>query len=105
MLGKTLVTLQTGAEGRLVQRLYVEDGSQIARELYLSALVDRETSRIAFIASTEGGMNIEEVAHETPEKILTMTDRSGARATRPSTAARSPSRSACRAISSTSASS
>ena len=73
MLGKTLVTLQTGADGRQVQRLYVEDGSQIARELYLSALVDRETSRIAFIASTEGGMNIEEVAHETPEKILTMT--------------------------------
>jgi succinyl-CoA synthetase beta subunit len=62
-----------GAEGRKVQRLYIEDGSQIARELYLSALVDRETSRIAFIASTEGGMNIEEVAHNTPEKILTMT--------------------------------
>ncbi len=72
MLGSTLVTLQTGAEGRKVQRLYIEDGSQIARELYLSALVDRTTSRIAFIASTEGGMDIEKVAHDTPEKIFTM---------------------------------
>ncbi|HVY41837.1 MAG TPA: ADP-forming succinate--CoA ligase subunit beta [Hyphomicrobiaceae bacterium] len=73
MLGRTLVTVQTGPDGRKVQRLYVEDGSQIERELYLSALVDRESSRIAFIASTEGGMNIEEVAHKTPEKILTLT--------------------------------
>jgi succinyl-CoA synthetase beta subunit len=73
MLGRTLVTLQTGPDGRKVQRLYIEDGSQIERELYLSALVDRESSRIAFIASTEGGMNIEQVAHDTPEKILTMT--------------------------------
>ena len=72
MLGNTLVTLQTGEEGRQVKRLYIEDGSTIARELYLSALVDRETSRISFIASTEGGMNIEEVAHDTPEKILTL---------------------------------
>jgi succinyl-CoA synthetase beta subunit len=71
MLNHTLVTEQTGASGRVVKRLYVEDGSQIARELYLSALVDRATSRIAFIASTEGGMNIEQVAHDTPEKILT----------------------------------
>ncbi|HWV83800.1 MAG TPA: ADP-forming succinate--CoA ligase subunit beta [Hyphomicrobiaceae bacterium] len=71
MLGNTLVTVQTGAEGRKVQRLYVEDGSAIARELYLSALVDRETSRVAFIVSTEGGMDIEQVAHDTPEKILT----------------------------------
>ncbi len=72
MLGNTLVTLQTGPEGKKVQRLYVEDGSAIARELYLSALVDRETSRVSFIASTEGGMDIEKVAHDTPEKIFTM---------------------------------
>ena len=71
MLGNTLVTVQTGSEGRKVQRLYIEDGSAIARELYLSALVDRETSRVAFIVSTEGGMDIEQVAHDTPEKILT----------------------------------
>ncbi len=72
MLGNTLVTQQTGPEGKKVQRLYVEDGSAIARELYLSALVDRATSRVAFIASTEGGMDIEKVAHDTPEKIMTM---------------------------------
>ena len=72
MLGKTLVTIQTGDAGKVVNRLYVEDGSAIDRELYLSALVDRETSRVAFIASTEGGMDIEQVAHDTPEKILTM---------------------------------
>ena len=72
MLGNTLVTVQTGPEGRRVQRLYVEDGSQIARELYLSAVIDRETSRVAFIVSTEGGMDIEKVAHDTPEKIMTM---------------------------------
>jgi len=71
MLGMTLVTHQTGAAGRVVKRLYIEDGSAIARELYLSALVDRATSRIAFIASTEGGMDIEEVAHKTPERIAT----------------------------------
>src|SRR5580693_10040027 len=71
MLGMTLVTHQTGPHGRLVKRLYIEDGSAIARELYLSALVDRATSRIAFIVSTEGGMDIEEVAHKTPEKIKT----------------------------------
>jgi succinyl-CoA synthetase beta subunit len=71
MLGATLVTLQTGAEGRKVQRLYIEDGSAIARELYLSALVDRNTSRVSFIVSTEGGMDIEKVAHDTPEKIMT----------------------------------
>ena len=71
MLGMTLVTHQTGPAGRLVKRLYIEDGSAIERELYLSALVDRATSRIAFIASTEGGMDIEEVAHKTPEKIQT----------------------------------
>jgi succinyl-CoA synthetase beta subunit len=71
MLGMTLVTHQTGPHGRVVRRLYVEEGSSIERELYLSALVDRETSRIAFIASTEGGMDIEQVAKTTPEKILT----------------------------------
>jgi succinyl-CoA synthetase beta subunit len=71
MLGNTLVTLQTGDAGRQVNRLYIENGSAIARELYLSMLVDRSTGRVAFIASTEGGMNIEEVAHDTPEKILT----------------------------------
>jgi succinyl-CoA synthetase beta subunit len=72
MLGMTLVTHQTGPEGKLVQRLYIEEGTAIARELYLSIVVDRETSRVAFIASTEGGMNIEEVAHATPEKIITV---------------------------------
>jgi len=72
MLGMTLVTHQTGPGGKLVKRLYIEDGSDIARELYLSLLVDRETSRVAFVASTEGGMNIEDVAAETPEKIHTI---------------------------------
>jgi succinyl-CoA synthetase beta subunit len=72
MLGKTLVTVQTGPAGRVVKRLFVEDGSAIERELYLSALVDRATSRVAFIASTEGGMDIEKVAHDTPEKIFTL---------------------------------
>jgi succinyl-CoA synthetase beta subunit len=71
MLGMTLVTHQTGPHGRMVKRLYIEDGSAIERELYLSALVDRGTSRIAFIASTEGGMDIEEVAHKSPDKIKT----------------------------------
>jgi succinyl-CoA synthetase beta subunit len=71
MLGMTLVTHQTGPAGRVVKRLYIEDGSAIDRELYLSALVDRATSRVAFIVSTEGGMDIEEVAHKTPEKIQT----------------------------------
>jgi succinyl-CoA synthetase beta subunit len=71
MLGMTLITHQTGPAGRVVKRIYIEDGSAIDRELYLSALVDRATSRIAFIVSTEGGMDIEEVAHKTPEKIHT----------------------------------
>ncbi len=71
MLNNTLVTIQTGDAGRVVKRLYVEDGSAIDRELYLSALVDRATSRISFIVSTEGGMDIEKVAHDTPEKIHT----------------------------------
>ncbi|MGE0611829.1 MAG: ATP-grasp domain-containing protein, partial [Hyphomicrobiales bacterium] len=66
MLGMTLITHQTGPEGKKVGRVYVEEGSGIRRELYLSALVDRETSRIAFICSTEGGMDIEEVAAKTP---------------------------------------
>ncbi|MDE0944382.1 MAG: ADP-forming succinate--CoA ligase subunit beta [Alphaproteobacteria bacterium] len=69
ILGMTLVTHQTGPAGKLVNRLYVEDGCDIARELYLSAVMDRGTSRIAIMASTEGGMDIEAVAEETPEKI------------------------------------
>lgn len=72
MMGMTLITHQTGPEGKLVQRVYIEEGSAIAQELYLSALVDRATSRVSFIISTEGGMDIEEVAEKTPEKILTM---------------------------------
>ena len=72
MLGMNLVTHQTGPQGKIVQRLYIEEGTAIARELYLSMLVDRETSRIAYIASTEGGVNIEDVAHNSPEKILTI---------------------------------
>ena len=71
MLGMTLVTHQTGPKGRVVRRLYVEEGASIARELYLSLLVDRETSRVAVVASTEGGMDIEEVARSTPERIAT----------------------------------
>ena len=71
MLGRTLVTAQTGDDGKQVNRLYIEDGSAIARELYLSMLVDRSTGRVAFIASTEGGMDIEKGAHDTPEKIVT----------------------------------
>jgi succinyl-CoA synthetase beta subunit len=70
MVGHTLVTKQTGAAGRRVNRVYVEAGCDIARELYLSLLVDRETSRVTIVASTEGGMEIEEVAHSHPEKIL-----------------------------------
>jgi len=71
MLGRTLVTHQTGPAGKQVGRIYLEDGAAIAKEFYLSLLVDRETSRISFIASTEGGMDIEEVAASTPEKIVT----------------------------------
>ena len=73
MLGNTLVTIQTGAEGKQVQRLYVTDGVDIAKEFYLALLVDRASGRIAFVASTEGGMNIEDVAHDSPEKIHTIT--------------------------------
>ena len=72
MLGNTLVTKQTGAAGKQVNRIYVEDGADIARELYLSILVDRATSRVAFVCSTEGGMDIEAVAEESPEKIHTI---------------------------------
>jgi len=73
MLGNTLVTIQTGPEGKQVNRLYVTDGVDIAKEFYLALLVDRSTGRIAFVASTEGGMDIEEVAHSAPEKIHTIT--------------------------------
>src|SRR5262245_37013470 len=72
MLGPTLVTKQTGAAGRQVNRLYIEDGADIARELYCSLLVDRETGEVAFVVSTEGGMDIETVAHDTPDKIVTV---------------------------------
>src|SRR6201985_2934803 len=71
MLGATLVTVQTGAHGKQVNRLYIEDGSDIDKEFYLSLLVDRETSKVSFVVSTEGGVNIEDVAHNTPEKIVT----------------------------------
>jgi succinyl-CoA synthetase beta subunit len=70
LLGSTLVTHQTGPHGKEVRRLYIEEGSNIEREYYLSALVDRATSRVAFVASTEGGMDIEEVAHTSPDKIV-----------------------------------
>jgi succinyl-CoA synthetase beta subunit len=72
LLGSTLVTHQTGPQGKVVQRLYVEEGSAIDKEFYLALLVDRETSRLAFIVSTEGGMDIEKVAHDTPDKIVTV---------------------------------
>jgi succinyl-CoA synthetase beta subunit len=72
MLGNTLVTKQTGPAGRIVNRLYIENGANIARELYLSILVNRETGRVSFVASTEGGMDIEGVAADTPEKIHTI---------------------------------
>lgn len=71
MMGKILITHQTGPEGKEVKRLYIEEASEISKELYLSCLIDRETSKIAFISSTEGGMDIEKVASETPDKIIT----------------------------------
>src|SRR6186713_2114171 len=71
MFGNTLVTIQTGPAGKQVNRLYIEDGSDIEKEFYLSLLVDRETSRVSFVVSTEGGVNIEDVAHNSPEKIVT----------------------------------
>jgi succinyl-CoA synthetase beta subunit len=72
MLGNTLVTAQTGPAGKQVNRLYIEDGADIDRELYLSLLVDRSVGQVAFVVSTEGGMDIEAVAHDTPEKIVTV---------------------------------
>ena len=71
MMGKTLITHQTGPEGKKVKRLYIEEASDISKEFYLSCLIDRETSKIAYISSTEGGMDIEKVAIETPNKIIT----------------------------------
>jgi succinyl-CoA synthetase beta subunit len=73
ILGSTLVTHQTGPKGKQVNRLYIEDGSAIDREFYLSMLVDRGSSRVAIVVSTEGGMDIEQVAHDTPDKIVTLT--------------------------------
>jgi succinyl-CoA synthetase beta subunit len=73
MLGRTLVTVQTGETGKQVNRIYIEDGSDIDREFYLAFLIDRATSRISIVASTEGGMSIEDVAHDTPERIHTFT--------------------------------
>ena len=73
MLGSTLVTHQTGPKGKQVNRIYIEQGSAIEKEFYLSMLVDRESSRVAIVASTEGGMDIEKVAHDTPDKIVTIT--------------------------------
>ncbi|MEL6968224.1 MAG: ATP-grasp domain-containing protein, partial [Pseudomonadota bacterium] len=72
MFGNTLVTKQTGPEGKQVNRLYLEDGADIETELYCSILVNRETGKVSFVASTEGGMDIEAVAEETPEKIHTI---------------------------------
>ena len=71
MMGKKLITHQTGPEGKVVKRLYIEEASEISKEFYLSCLIDRETSKIAYISSTEGGMDIEKVASETPNKIIT----------------------------------
>ena len=70
-MGKTLITHQTGPEGREVKRLYVEESSNIIKNFILSCLVDRTSSKIAFISSDQGGMDIEEVANKTPEKIIT----------------------------------
>ena len=71
MMGKILITHQTGPVGKEVKRLYIEEASDIKKELYLSCLIDRESSKIAFISSTEGGMDIEKVAIENPKKIIT----------------------------------
>ena len=71
MMGKSLITHQTGPQGKEVKRLYIEEASDILKEFYLSCLIDRESSKIAFISSTEGGMDIEKVATETPDKIIT----------------------------------
>ena len=98
MLGMTLITHQTGPHGRVVKRIYIEDGSAIARELYLSALVDRATSRIAFIVSTEGGMDIEDGWRTRRRKRFTPSRSSRWRAIRPMSATRSPWRWASRAM-------
>ena len=79
MLGATLVTIQTGAHGKQVNRLYIEEGSDIDKEFYLSILVDRETSEVSFVVSTEGGVNIEEVAHNNAGKDRDLLGRSGDR--------------------------
>src|SRR5579872_6240141 len=71
LIGSTLVTQQTGPHGKQVHRLYIGEGSAIDKEFYLSMLIDRVTSRVAIVVSTEGGMNIEDVAHDSPEKIAT----------------------------------
>ena len=71
MFGKILKTPQTGPEGKKVMRLYVEEASEISKEFYLSCLIDRQSSKIAFISSTEGGMDIEKVAKDNPKKIIT----------------------------------
>ena len=71
MFGKVLVTHQTGPEGKKIKTLYIEEASEILKEFYLSCLVDRGSSKIAFISSTEGGMDIEKIAKDTPEKIIT----------------------------------
>ena len=71
MMGKVLITHQTGPEGKEVTRLYIEEASDIDKEFYLSCLIDRESSKVAFISSTEGGIDIEKVAHENPNKIIT----------------------------------
>src|ERR1700731_147765 len=73
MLGRTLVTAQTGPAGKQVNRIYLEDGANIVKEFYLSLLVDRSVSRVAFVVSTEGGMDIEEVARQTPDRIASFT--------------------------------
>src|SRR3954451_11431649 len=73
LLGSTLVTHQTGPKGKVVNRIYIEEGSAIEKEFYLSMLVDRESSRVAIVVSTEGGVDSEKVAHDTPEKIVTIT--------------------------------
>ena len=71
MFGKTLITKQTGPEGKKVKRLYIEEASDVSKEFYLSCLVDRASSKIAFISSTEGGTEIEKIAKQNPEKIIT----------------------------------
>ena len=91
MLGNTLVTIQTGEAGKQVNRLYITDGVDIAKEYYLSLLVDRASGRVAFVVSTEGGMDIETVAHDTPELITTFSI-DPRRASSRTTAARWPSR-------------